>query len=1326
MRPETEDVRQLDYQHNMLQDVPPQVFAYERTLEELYLDSNRIRDLPRPLFHCHGLRVLSMSDNDVQSLPPAIASLINLQHLDLSRNELCGIPDNIKGCKHLVYVDVSVNQLEKLPEGFTQLLSLEELYLNDTCLDFLPANFGRLTKLRILELRENNLNTLPKSIARLTSLERMDIGQNEFSDLPEVIGRLVNLAELWVDCNRVRSIPKFIGNLKKLVHLDASTNNINWIAPEIGSCCCLTDLTLSCNEIQEIPETIGNLKQLVTLKLDDNQLTTVPKTFGKLSNLEELILSQNDFEILPPCIGLLRKLNILNIDDNSLEELPPEIGSCISLTILSVRSNKLQEVPAELGHLPNIRVVNLSDNQLRNLPVSILNLTCLTALWLSNNQSTPLTTLQQEVDKVTGQTVCVNFMLPQSTQELSLAGNWSEEKADVRCSPKRLERPHIHFAADAESEVTGHLVRAPTPYPKELRAMAKHARSFQQQHTRRASRESDVDVPLLGEIVSSGPKGVLIKEAKVKKPSIVPLVHPEEPRQDKGNEDASGQSVDNSGIVSRYENADTCTSETSPVFASGSGPIIREAKCVRQVTNMAEERQKFFSQREEFPPIPVPLENSSTSQKSPLALQRTVIDSPRPSINTDQQQPPPYHIAAVYSKQAAYFQNRTVSPAAIMSPAVPADTPVFLERRISDHKEPFSSAPVPVVQVKSVTEETDGRESSGQTSEGSHTNYPEEKSVIKKVDAVKIIGHLEQHEKSEENVDVSIPADERLSGKETGKGSVTEIAVQDTLVDECEQHKSRGSSLEESSHEIERKAIVLSAFINTTSTTMPSAPTITSVCTSKTVTNTVTVTSPAAVSNADNITTITTSPIASVSGTITIEDSVRQTERRVSDTRQDKSNPIAEVSQLHDVRNASLSPKCRIPVRLGEPVSLKSSVPVVDDLLNTPSTFTQDKPTVGDSVCAPTPQRPGCNSPNSLTPLSSKAVASKSPTSVSRAGTKIPTLLPTASHGLGKEDNKSPQNSSLTALSEKMVFPDAKALPASTSLNHEKSDVFSSSVLSSSRSSSVSNADSLSESPSGTRIPQPGFYFSSSVNLQSSKRASLSSQSSSSSRPGSIAPLLNTSLDFPTSPIDKEAAYNYINKPNFSTTDHNLNISSKIPTAVSPSSLSLNPVSGFSNLDESALHGTPKSTSNEHSPLVSKIPTLTFTPTSPLGSPSQRLLSDGSQRMSVESPGKHTKSWMFGPHKNATVFPVVIKKNPGLGFSITGGLWSASPLEKRDSVGIFVTKVHPNGPASGCLQPGDKILEVDGTDFTKVEHDQAVGILKQTGSTVNMMISRQQ
>jgi hypothetical protein len=166
-------------------------------------------------------------------------------------------------------------------------------------------------------------------------------------------------------------------------------------------------------------------------------------------------------------------------------------------------------------------------------------------------------------------------------------------------------------------------------------------------------------------------------------------------------EDASMQSSDISGMASKYESSDVCTDENSPVLASGSGPIIREAKCVRKVTNMAEEREKFFSQREEVPAISVPLENSSAKvdlQRSPLALQRTLIESSRPSIISEQHQPPPYHIAAAYSKQAAYFQ-RTASPAAIISsqkpvsttaPAKEAVTSVDMslcpEEKISDHE----------------------------------------------------------------------------------------------------------------------------------------------------------------------------------------------------------------------------------------------------------------------------------------------------------------------------------------------------------------------------------------------------------------------------------------------------------------------------------------------------------------------------------------------------------------------------------------------------------------------------------------------------------------
>jgi erbb2-interacting protein len=51
LRPQIEeDVRELDYRHFNLSDVPAEVFNVERTLEDLYLDSNQIRDLPRVSF----------------------------------------------------------------------------------------------------------------------------------------------------------------------------------------------------------------------------------------------------------------------------------------------------------------------------------------------------------------------------------------------------------------------------------------------------------------------------------------------------------------------------------------------------------------------------------------------------------------------------------------------------------------------------------------------------------------------------------------------------------------------------------------------------------------------------------------------------------------------------------------------------------------------------------------------------------------------------------------------------------------------------------------------------------------------------------------------------------------------------------------------------------------------------------------------------------------------------------------------------------------------------------------------------------------------------
>uniref|UniRef100_A0A3B5AP58 Leucine-rich repeat-containing protein 7 n=1 Tax=Stegastes partitus TaxID=144197 RepID=A0A3B5AP58_9TELE len=369
-RGEEEVISVLDYSHCSLQQVPKEIFSFERTLEELYLDANQIEELPKQLFNCQALKKLSMPDNDLSNLPTTIASLVNLKELDISKNGIQEFPDNIKCCKGLSVVEASVNPITKLPDGFTQLLNLTQLFLNDAFLEYLPANF-------------------------------------------EVLEQIHNLKELWLDNNSLQSIPGSIGKLRQLRYLDLAKNRIEQLDTDISGCEALEDLLLSSNMLQHLPDTIGMLKKLTTLKVDDNQLTSLPNTIGSLSLLEELDCSCNELESLPPTIGYLHSLRTFAADENFLTELPREIGNCKNVTVMSLRSNKLEFLPDEIGQMTKLRVLNLSDNRLKNLPFTFTKLKDLAALWLSDNQSKALIPLQTEAHPETKQKVLTNYMFPQ-------------------------------------------------------------------------------------------------------------------------------------------------------------------------------------------------------------------------------------------------------------------------------------------------------------------------------------------------------------------------------------------------------------------------------------------------------------------------------------------------------------------------------------------------------------------------------------------------------------------------------------------------------------------------------------------------------------------------------------------------------------------------------------------------------------------------------------------------------------------------------------------------------------------------------------------------
>ena len=56
--------------------------------------------------------------------------------------------------------------------------------------------------------------------------------------------------------------------------------------------------------------------------------------------------------------------------------------------------------------------------------------------------------------------------------------------------------------------------------------------------------------------------------------------------------------------------------------------------------------------------------------------------------------------------------------------------------------------------------------------------------------------------------------------------------------------------------------------------------------------------------------------------------------------------------------------------------------------------------------------------------------------------------------------------------------------------------------------------------------------------------------------------------------------------------------------------------------------------------------------------------------------------------------------------------------------GIFVSGTQPNTSAALLLHPNDKLLEVNGYDFTKIGLVDAQEILENSGPLINVMISR--
>jgi len=132
--------KKLDLCEQQLTMLPPTVVELTN-LEELYLDSNQLAELPAEIAQLVNLRVLSLTDNRLKALPSSIVELKNLEWLYLGKN-----------------------QLAKLPTEITQLLNLKVISLNNNQIKALPLAITNLPNLKVLSLHNNPLTSPPPEI----------------------------------------------------------------------------------------------------------------------------------------------------------------------------------------------------------------------------------------------------------------------------------------------------------------------------------------------------------------------------------------------------------------------------------------------------------------------------------------------------------------------------------------------------------------------------------------------------------------------------------------------------------------------------------------------------------------------------------------------------------------------------------------------------------------------------------------------------------------------------------------------------------------------------------------------------------------------------------------------------------------------------------------------------------------------------------------------------------------------------------------------------------------------------------------------------------
>lgn len=335
-------------------------------VEALYLDRNRLKELPAGILAFKNLCLLNLSGNELEQLPEWLPQLPNLQILEVYNNQLTSLPDTLSLCLALQVLDLRANHLEQinaehLPPSLIQL-DLSENHLRKLNLQ------QPFLKLHTLLLNHNQLSSFPR-LKNIPQLKNLILFRNKIKKGPQDWDTIKDLEKLNLGRNRLVNIPEAIGLLAQLKYLDLSHNKIDQLPATIAKCTHLRKINLAGNRLHEIPPTFQHLVWLVDLDLSKNDFKEIPESLQKLKRLDRLDLSRNQVasKIAFQSPATLRVLDLSHNPIQTIQALP------IQLKQLYLRKTRLKKA-AFLSKTERLEVLDLSLNTLETLPAALFHL----------------------------------------------------------------------------------------------------------------------------------------------------------------------------------------------------------------------------------------------------------------------------------------------------------------------------------------------------------------------------------------------------------------------------------------------------------------------------------------------------------------------------------------------------------------------------------------------------------------------------------------------------------------------------------------------------------------------------------------------------------------------------------------------------------------------------------------------------------------------------------------------------------------------------------------------------------------------------------------